>query len=334
MKRTAGNKGAVISLLCGAGLLCVGMAMIYDVFRDCEWAVFFYEDHHQLIDVIRRYAYTLMLGMGMVTGALGVILVAVLHMLRSTARIQKEVEALQLKNKQMQELNKQVLQLNHHQRLELMGTLTSSIAHEFNNLLTPIMGYSLMALEKLPPEEELYDNLLEVYNASREAKNLISRLNDLSRKQSETSFHMVSLDEVVSRALRVAAPAKPKTVEVQQNLNCWGQRIRINEIQISQLVLNLVLNGFQAIEGAGKLTVETSFDERWAYIRVTDTGCGIPEEIKSRIFEPFFTTKETGKGTGLGLAIASQTVEDHRGKISLDSKVGEGTSFTVWLPRE
>lgn len=335
MNRSSFSKGAVITLLCATVLLTVGMAIIYNVFRNYEWAVLAYEEHHQLITAIHQYSYKLMVGMGMVSLGLGVGLVFVLHILRRTARIEKEAEALQRKNERMQALNEQVRQLNHHQRLELMGTLTSFIAHEFNNLLTPIMGYSLMALEKLPPEEEeLYDNLLEVYNASREAKTLISRINDLSRKQSETSFHMVSLDEVVSHALRVAVPAKPKSVEVRQNLNCWGQQIRINEIQISQLVLNLVLNGFQAMDGAGTLTVETSFDERWAYLRVSDTGCGIPEENRAKIFEPFFTTKETGKGTGLGLAIAAQTVEDHHGKISVESKTGEGTTFRIQLPRE
>jgi len=173
-----------------------------------------------------------------------------------------------------------------------------------------------------------------VYNASKEAKNIISRLNDLSRKQSETSFRVVSLDDVVSHTMKVAAPAKPKAVIIQQKLNCWGQRIRANEIQLSQLVLNLVLNAFHAMEEEGQLTVETSYDDKWAYLRISDTGCGISEENKPRIFEPFFTTKETGKGTGLGLAIAAQTVEDHNGHISVDSTEGEGTTFTVQLPRE
>lgn len=325
----------ILFLLLVAGSLLAGMVIILGVFRGYEKAVFLYADHQELISLIHIYAYRLLLGMGLVCAGLGITLVTVLHMFRRTVRIQKEAEALQRKNTQVQALNEQVRQLNHHQRLELIGTLTSSIAHEFNNLLTPIMGYSLMALEKLPPEEEeLYDNMLEVYNASREAKILISRINDLSRKQSETSFHMVSLDEIVSHALKVAAPAKPKHVEVSQNLNCWGQRIRLNEIQISQLILNLVLNGFHAMTAPGKLTVETSFDEEWAYIRIRDTGCGIPEENLSRIFEPFFTTKETGKGTGLGLAIAAQTVEDHCGKITVESKVGEGSMFTVRLPRQ
>ena len=122
---------------------------------------------------------------------------------------------------------------------------------------------------------------------------------------------------------------------VQMNLNCWDQRIRINEIQITQMLLNLILNAFQAMEGKGGiLTVKTSFDDRNLYLHVRDTGCGISEEHRARIFDPFFTTKESGRGTGLGLAIAAQVAEDHQGSIRVDSRLGEGTAFTVKLPRD
>lgn len=335
MKRKAVSINGVIAAAAAAIMVLAGMAVVIHVFRAYEWAAFTHESHQVLMQTIHRYAYWLMAGMGMLTGGLAVGLVLVLHTIRRTARMEKEAAALQKKNEQMQALNEKIRQLNHHQRLEIIGTLTSSIAHEFNNLLTPIMGYSLMALEKISPEEEeLYDNLLEVYNASREAKNIISRLNDLSRKQSETSFRMISPDEVVSHTMKVALPAKPKPVEVQQKLNCWGQQIRANEIQLSQLVLNLILNSFHAMENGGILKLETYYDEHWVYLKVTDTGCGIPAENLPRIFEPFFTTKETGKGTGLGLAIAAQTVEDHQGKIEITSTPGEGTSVLVSLPRE
>ena len=335
MNRYGITKNGLVTLIAAAAFLFSGMTMVYDVFRSYEKAADIYMSHEAMMDAIHLYSYRLMLGMVLVCLGLATGFILLLHILRRTARIEREVQALQRKNEKMQALNDQIRQLNHHQRLEIIGTLTSSIAHEFNNLLTPIMGYSLMALEKLPPEEEeLYDNLLEVYNASKEAKNIISRLNDLSRKQSETSFRIISLDEIVSHTMKVAAPAKPKAVTIQQRLNCWGQRIRANEIQLSQLVLNLVLNAFHAMEDGGQLTVETSFDDTWAYLRVSDTGCGISEENKLRIFEPFFTTKETGKGTGLGLAIAAQTVEDHNGRILVDSEEGKGTTFTVQLPRE
>ena len=134
--------------------------------------------------------------------------------------------------------------------------------------------------------------------------------------------------------VRVAEPAKGENIQVQMNLNCWDQRLEANEIQLSQLILNLILNSFHAMETMGGiLTITTSFDESHIQLQVTDTGCGISRENQPKIFEPFFTTKETGKGTGLGLAIVAQVVEDHRGTIRVRSKEGSGTTFLVRLPR-
>jgi signal transduction histidine kinase len=267
---------------------------------------------------------------------IGIILIVLLHMLRSTTRIQREAEVLRKKNQAMEELNRQTQKLAHHQRLEIIGTLTSSIAHEFNNLLVPIMGNSLLAMEKLPSDEDdLYDELLEIYSASCKAKEIISRLSDLSRKNTETCFRSVAPDELIRKMVRTAEPARAENVQINMNLNCWDQRLTANEIQLSQLILNLILNGFHAMEpDGGILTLTTNFDETNIHIQVTDTGCGIPKEIQPKIFEPFFTTKETGKGTGLGLAIAAQVVEDHQGKIRVDSKPGQGTTFFVCLPRQ
>lgn len=270
-----------------------------------------------------------MLAVGVVIALAGIIL-----LLRPVIHTHREVTLLQKKIQAMEELNQQTQRLAHHQRLELLGTLTSSIAHEFNNLLTPIMGYSLMALEKLPEEDELYDSILEIYNASRQAKTIINRLSDLSRKNTADTFRQTAPDELVKKTLEVATPAKPKNVEIKLNLNCWDQRLVANEIQLSQLLLNLILNGFHAMEPqGGVLTVDSSFDDASVTIRVADTGCGIPEAIREKIFEPFFTTKDSGKGTGLGLAIAAQVVEDHHGTIRAESREGEGTAFTVTLPR-
>ena len=249
------------------------------------------------------------------------------------ARLHRETEAFRRKKEAMEALQEESRKLAHHQRLQIIGTLTSAIAHEFNNLLTPIMGYSMMALEKLSPEEEIYDDLVEIYHTSRRAKTIISRLSDLSRKNSGTNFHQVCPDELVRRTLDVAAPAKPKEVEVKLDLNCWDQRIEANEIQISQLLLNLILNSFHAMGKQGLLTVATSFNGENVQIQVSDTGYGIPEDIREQIFEPFFTTKESGQGTGLGLAIVAQVVEDHQGTIRVQSEPGRGTIFTVTLPR-
>jgi signal transduction histidine kinase len=248
--------------------------------------------------------------------------------------MEKETEALRRKNEAIAKVIRQNRELAHHQRLQTIGMLTSSIAHEFNNLLTPIMGYSLMTLEKLQPEQELYDDILEIDESSCKAKEIISRLNDLSRKNTDTSFRLMSPDVLIRKTIAIAKPAKPENVQVKLDLNCDDQRLNANEIQFTQLLLNLILNGFHAMEPEGGiLTLTTNFDEESVHILVSDTGCGIAKEIQTKIFEPFFTTKETGKGTGLGLAIAAQVVEDHMGNIRVESKEGSGTTFFVSLPR-
>ena len=241
---------------------------------------------------------------------------------------------LRKKNEAMEELNRQTQELAHHQRLETIGTLTSSIAHEFNNLLTPLMGYSILVLEQLPPEDtELYDSMLEIYSASQKAKTIISRLSDLSRKNASLTYQFLSPDELARRVLEVSAPARPAKVEVRLEPGCPHPWLYGNETQLSQLLLNLVLNSFHAMsEEGGTLTLSTAVEGEWVLFRVMDTGQGIPPEVLPKIFDPFFTTKDSGKGTGLGLAIVRQVTEEHQGEITVDSQVGKGTVITVRFP--
>lgn len=333
MKERCVSWVVILALIAAAALIVAGMGLGYHVFSQFEWLAVNHENHRQFLDAVRSSAVYTMVSGGTVMTGIGILVVLYLHLFRRTAKMERETIALKRKNEAVEALNRQTQQLAHHQRLETIGMLTSSIAHEFNNLLTPIMGYSLMALEKLSVDDSLYDEMLEIYDSSKKAKEIISRLNDLSRKNTDTSFRVVSPDELVHRTLSVAKPAKPKQVEVRLDLNCWDQRILANEIQFSQMLLNLILNAFHAMEDGGQLKISTGFDEKSIKLRVEDTGCGIADDIKGKIFEPFFTTKETGKGTGLGLAIVAQVVEDHNGDIQVESKPGQGTVFSIRFPR-
>lgn len=278
---------------------------------------------------IKLIVYGSMILLGIVT-----LLILLLNTLRGSEKAEQEIALLKEKNAAMEELNRQTEEFVHHQRLELMGTLTSGIAHEFNNLLAPIMGYSILILEKLPPEEtELYDEVLEIYNTSTKAKTVVSRLQDLARKHTGSEMQKLLLDEVVQKAVEIARPAKPKPVELILSLKGEGSYIHGNETQLSQLILNLLINAFHATaENAGQISVSTEIKDNRFLLRVEDNGYGMPEEVKRRMYEPFFTTKKGGEGTGLGLAIVAQIVEDHGGNISVVSEEGKGTLFCVEFP--
>ena len=146
-------------------------------------------------------------------------------------------------------------------------------------------------------------------------------------------FKELVLDDVVQKVVEIANPAKPKPVEVQVNLKGEGCCIMGNETQISQLLLNLLINAFHATEAkGGTVIVSTEAMEDKLFLKVSDNGYGISEASLKRIFEPFFTTKKGGEGTGLGLAIAEQVVEEHKGTIQVESEEGVGTTFFVELP--
>ena len=310
------------------------MAVIPAAGNNGIFAVGVSEDFDQVSRPIRRSALLLTTGGGLVIA--GVLLLAGLNLRsgRRNERAQRELALLQEKNAAMEALNRKNQELAHHDRLQTIGTLTSSIAHEFNNLLTPIMGYSILVLEQLPSDaEELYDNVLEIYNSSRKAKEIIARLSDLSRKNTSLTFQYVSPDELVRKVLAVASPARPPHVEVRTDLACRHLWLRGNEIQLSQMLLNLILNAYHAMEpGGGTLTVATRPEGEFLCFQVSDTGSGISPEVLPHIFEPFFTTKERGKGTGLGLAIVRQVMEEHKGTITIDTAPGRGTTMLLRFP--
>lgn len=291
-------------------------------------------DYDEMTRPMRSGAVQLLMYGGMVFLGIVCLVILLMYTFRGSQRAMREVEILQKKNAAMEELNRQTQEFAHHQRLELMGTLTSGIAHEFNNLLAPIMGYSILVLEKLSPEEnELYDEVLEIYNTSRKAKTVVSRLQDLARKNTDNDFQALEFDTVVRKVVEIANPAKPKPVTVELQLHAQGQHVMGNETQLSQLLLNLLLNAFHAVEEkGGQVTIHTMISDKNLLLRVEDNGYGITKEAMNRIFEPFFTTKKGGQGTGLGLAIAAQVVEAHHGTIQVESQKGEGTVFIVELP--
>jgi signal transduction histidine kinase len=238
-------------------------------------------------------------------------------------------------------------QLTESQRLATIGTIAAVIAHEFNNLLTPIVSYSQFALSSAegdkPDMEIIKKALSKSYQASTKAGKICNSMLSLARGQ--TQFTTVGIQELVDDTLLVMARDPKKDglalrIQVQPGLTVSG-----DPVQLEQVLLNLLINARQAMLGAGtrsgSITVKAAVIEgepTMVRLQVIDTGPGIPEKVIGKIFEPFFTTKGTAKrgenkGTGLGLAICKEIVEAHKGRIDVTSQVGRGTTFTVVLPK-
>lgn len=233
-------------------------------------------------------------------------------------------------------------QLTESQRLATIGTIAAVIAHEFNNLLTPIVSYCQYALssaESDQPDMELIRKALsKAFSSSTKAGRICTSLLGLARGHSV--FGQVSVQTLVDETLLVLARDPKKDgialrVQVEPDLHVFG-----DPVQLEQVLLNLLINARQAMLGkGGSLTLKASRAENGqeAKIQVIDTGPGIPDRLLPKIFQPFFTTKGTAKpgehrGTGLGLSICKEIVEHHGGRITVESTVGKGTVFTIFLP--
>lgn len=290
------------------------------------------DDREMRAPVVMMTANMLIASLLMVIGITIPVLV-IIYTKRKNDALENEIRQLEQQKKLTEQLLERQKELTHHQRMETIGVLSAGIAHEFNNLLTPIMGYSMMLLETMPEDSDQLDPVVEIYKASDKAKKLVSGITKLSRKTAADKMTSCSPNEIILGVMNMAKPAQPYNVLVETDLRCT-KRIRCVEQQISQLVLNLVVNAFQAMEGSGgKLTVYTGDDGDKAVVYVRDTGPGISESVRDKMFEPFFTTKEAGKGTGLGLAIAMQTAQNHNGTLDCVTS-SDGTCFILKLPAE
>lgn len=260
---------------------------------------------------------------------------------RPTAPEQLEESLLQKLNETQAQLSALRDQLHESQRLATIGTIAAVIAHEFNNLLTPIVSYSQFALQSAqsptPDMELICKALSKSFNSAEKAGKICSSMLGLAR--GESSVAKVSVQKLIDEVLAVLArdPSKDGIalrVQVQPDLY-----VDADPVQIEQVLLNLLINARQAMLGrGGSLTVKAHAVEGSGecHIQVIDTGCGIPDKNVNKIFEPFFTTKGTArrgepKGTGLGLAICKEIIEHHGGRIEVTSEVGKGTTFSLCL---
>jgi PAS domain S-box-containing protein len=240
-------------------------------------------------------------------------------------------------------------QLRQSQKVQAIGQLTGGVAHDFNNILTAIIGYSELALATLPADGTTHLQIAEIRKAANRAAGLTRQLLAFSRKQ-VLQPRVISLETVVAEMDKMLRRLLGEQIDLITVAHPPVGNVKADLGQIEQVLLNLAVNARDAMEGlaGAKLTIElrdATLDETYAELRgdvqpgeyvllaISDNGCGMPPEVRARLFEPFFTTKAQGKGTGLGLATCHGIVKQSGGHISVYSEPGCGTTFKVYLPK-
>ena len=246
-----------------------------------------------------------------------------------------------------EELRRLERQLRQAQRLEAMGTLAGGIAHDFNNILGAILGYGEMALRNAPKGSRLRRDVDSIVTAGERGRALVERILVFSRS-GVGERGAVHVERIVDEALGMLAASLPEGVAVERRLRAGRAAVLGDPTQVHQVLMNLATNAVQAMPSGGRLrvslevlrrdapriaTVGTVAAGEYVVLEVADSGTGIPPEILERIFDPFFTTKEAGVGTGLGLSLVHGIVTALGGAIDVASTVGEGSVFSVYLPR-
>ena len=239
------------------------------------------------------------------------------------------------------------LQLQQAQKMEAVGTLAGGIAHDFNNILGAIMGYTEISLLQTQEDNDVRKHLEKILKASQRAKELVNQILAFSR-QRPLDVQVFRLKPLVKEVLGLLRASLPRTIDIRHTIAADLYAIEADPTQIHQVLMNLCTNAAHAMEeNGGRLTVTlenlTLGNERvpklWDlspgnFVRLTveDTGQGIPPDIVERIFEPYFTTKKVGKGTGMGLAVTHGIIKSCGGAITVESQLGQGTRFDIYVP--
>lgn len=248
-----------------------------------------------------------------------------------------------------EELEKEKLQaqLTQAQKLESVGRLAGGVAHDFNNMLSVILGYSGLALEQMEPDQPIYIALQEIKQAAQRSADLTRQLLAFARKQTVTP-QVLNLNETVKSMLNMLRRLIGENIELVWLPGENPGQIKMDPSQIDQILANLCVNARDAIGDTGKITITTSnvladaaycagrngfLPGEYVLLTVSDTGCGMDSEMQEHLFEPFFTTKEVGKGTGLGLATVYGVIKQNNGYIEITSVPGQGSTFAMYLPR-
>lgn len=221
--------------------------------------------------------------------------------------------------------------------MEALGQLAGSVAHDFNNVLTAILGFGELLADSLPPGHPGREDVAEIMKAGESGRRLAKQLLVFSRQQ-PLEPKLVALNDIIRGSEGILQQLLGKRVRLEICLGAMAGRVHADVGQLQQILVNVAVNARDAMPNGGLLRIETSAEQRdedgvYTMLTVTDTGIGMPPDVIARIFEPFFTTKGPEKGTGLGLSTVYGIVRQSGGHIDLTSTPGAGTTFRIALPQ-
>jgi signal transduction histidine kinase len=260
-----------------------------------------------------------------------------------TAENRRLLKLTEAQNRELTELNAKLERkvaertqaLIQSEKLAAVGLLAGGVAHEINNPMAGILALTQILLKETPPNSRLATDLKKIEQLTYRCETIVQEILDFSRDASREGKDLVDLNEVIEKSLTfVTFQCKEFRVQVEKDLAPNLPRVRGNQNQLQQVLLNLMTNACHAMATGGRMLLATRSapDRGRVELLVADTGCGIPPEELPRVFDPFFTTKRKGQGTGLGLSISYKIVEEHQGTMQVQSQPGEGSLFTVSIP--
>lgn len=314
---------------------------------DISWVISVQMDYKEIEEPIKGTLVNISLIAFIITIVLLIVSYIIFQIDKKRKALEIETKYLKKLNKTWEELIKSEARLRHSQKLQTIGTLTSGVAHEFNNLLTPILGYSEILLRNMDNSNTMYGDLWEINKNALRAKEIIEQILMFSRNENPMpKYKELEVKAIVEESIKLIKSILPKNIKIVENISYNGL-VFGNSTQLQQVLLNLYTNSYHAMKNKGGIieintsSLDITYKENhqlnlkegeYVKIQVKDTGIGMTKEVLDQIFDPFFTTKEIGEGTGLGLSVVHSIIKSHNGDIFIESQLDLGTTIDIYLP--
>lgn len=315
------------------------------------WIIAVTMSYDEIREPIKKYLYNIIFIDSILIFILSIALFFIMKIINIKESYKVKMSYLKELNESSEILRKREREIYQKHKLEVVGSLTGEIAHEFNNILTPIMGYSEMILNQIQKTDEIYEDIEIINNSSKKARDLIEQILMFSgNKNNKIQYEIINITKVIIDSIKFFEATKPSNIKIIKKFDENNiYKVFANETLIHQSILNLCINACDAMKNKSDILeisvgstdnyndnlVKATDKKIRKYVKITikDTGCGIDDEVITKIFDPFFTQKENTNKLGLGLTIVMGIISKHGGKIFVDSTIGIGSQFDIYLPQ-